>query len=210
VCRVKIATADKKTLEGTIYTYSSASSTVAISTSSTSGSSNVASTYHFIPTSQILSVSTLSAEKDVDVTAPLPQLDSHALRVREAAAIDKLLQAEQKKGKGVTGEAQELFNYFDRMFVQYCLHAKIHANKVTVYRLSGTASLSLSTTMFESTRRTERIIAKHPKTVNRPRHRFARCWKDIIRKRAMEEDQRLVEESSQLCQLFQERVVRCR
>jgi len=123
--RVKITTTAQKTIEGTVFTFSPNSNILAVDTGSTASSSG--STYHFIPSSQIVSMTTIS-EKDAEATTPLPQLDLQALKHREAAAIEKIQAADQKRGKGVTKEAQELFNHFDRIIPSFWDNKSIIVN----------------------------------------------------------------------------------
>jgi len=114
--KVKLTISGQKaTLEGTVYAFSPTSHIVAVNT----GSSSSGSTFQFIHASQIVSVVTASSEKDADAMAPIPPIDAQSLKTREAAAIERLLAAEQKKGKGVTKEAQEVFNFFDRMIPSF-------------------------------------------------------------------------------------------
>jgi len=122
--KVKVITSAQKTFEGTVFTFCPISNLLALNT----GSSGSGNTYHFVPSSQIASITTLSSEKDAEATAPLPQLDAQALKARENAAIEKLLAADQKRGKGVTKEAQELFNHFDRIIPSFWDNKSIIVN----------------------------------------------------------------------------------
>jgi hypothetical protein len=116
VNRVKIGTQQSKSFDGTVFTV--ANGLVAINTgaSTSSGtSSSAGNTFHFIPTSQISSLTTYP-DNVPESLAPY-KLDRDILQKREDKAVEKVLEQDRKVGRGVTKEAQELFNYFDRMYV---------------------------------------------------------------------------------------------
>ncbi|KAL1966921.1 hypothetical protein VTN77DRAFT_3665 [Rasamsonia byssochlamydoides] len=128
--RVRITTAPPvaSTLEGTLFTACPITNLVAINTSnpaSTAGSANQAqpSDYHIIPISRIQSFQLLSLAPSAtspdgpsftNASPPLHALDIRALKAREASAVAKLQELEARRGKGVTKEAQDLFDAFSR------------------------------------------------------------------------------------------------
>ncbi|KAL1983022.1 hypothetical protein VTN96DRAFT_569 [Rasamsonia emersonii] len=127
--RVRITTAPpvSSTLEGTLFTACPITNLVAINTSNQSapaGSANQTqpSDYHIIPISriqsfQLLSLAPSSNSTDGPFTNASPALhalDIRALKAREASAVAKLQENEARRGKGVTREAQDLFDAFSR------------------------------------------------------------------------------------------------
>lgn len=50
----------------------------------------------------------------VDALPPLGRLDIEGLRRKEAQAIAKMREFDATRGKGVTREAQEIFDHFHR------------------------------------------------------------------------------------------------
>ena len=81
--------------------------------------------YHIIPVSRIQSFQVISlasaAENSTSsfVTAqpPIGPVDIKRLEERERAKINKLKEEERNRGKGVTKEAQAIFDSFKRMYV---------------------------------------------------------------------------------------------
>ncbi|PGH14279.1 hypothetical protein AJ79_03101 [Helicocarpus griseus UAMH5409] len=123
------------THEGTLFTACPITNLIAINTSPapptpmTSGTPALAhpGDYHIIPVSSIQSFELLSlppksassnaAEQVPSFSNAYPSiypLDIRALKNREAAAIAKLHEREQRRGKGVSKEAQDLFDAFSR------------------------------------------------------------------------------------------------
>jgi hypothetical protein len=122
------------TLEGTLFTACPITNLVAINTSPppptpiTPGTPALAapSDYHIIPVSriqrfQLISLPPQSGATSAEPPAPFTNaypsiypLDIRALRNREAAAVANLQEREQRRGKGVTKEAQDLFDAFSR------------------------------------------------------------------------------------------------
>ncbi len=82
--------------------------------------------YHTIPISRIQSFQVLglapgaeSGETSFATARPsIGPVDFKQLRDRERAAIEKLKEEERNRGKGVTKEAQAIFDALRRMFVQ--------------------------------------------------------------------------------------------
>ncbi|PSK56853.1 Protein LSM12 A [Elsinoe australis] len=125
--RVKLTTsaAPSQTLEGILFTACPIFNVVAINTAPappnpTSAAFAEPGNYHVIPISTIQSFQVLSLveNKDGFATAlpPIGKLDTAKLKEREQQRVKKLKEEEAKKGKGVTAEAQALFNALDRMY----------------------------------------------------------------------------------------------
>ncbi|PNS17531.1 hypothetical protein CAC42_8074 [Sphaceloma murrayae] len=125
--RVKITTSasPSQTLEGTLYTACPTFNVVAINTAPAPPNSSSSATaepgdYHVIPISKIQSVHvvSLAENKDGFATAlpPIGKVDVAKLKEREQQRIKKLKDEQAKQGKGVTPEAQALFNALDRMY----------------------------------------------------------------------------------------------
>lgn len=116
-------------LEGTLFTACPITNLVAINTKPNLSPSDAkqaqAGDYHIIPVSQIQnfqiislpSASSNNSENSpsfADAVPPVQALDIRALKNREATAIGKVLEGEARRGKGVTQEAQDLFDAFSR------------------------------------------------------------------------------------------------
>ncbi|RDW93717.1 anticodon-binding domain-containing protein [Aspergillus mulundensis] len=120
--RVRITTNPaSSTIEGTVFAADPITNLVAVNTAD--GKQTQAGNYHVIPISRIQSFELLSlpqsaqsgeATSFADAVPPLHALDTQALRRREVEAVTKLQQGEARRGKGVTQEAQDLFNAFIR------------------------------------------------------------------------------------------------
>lgn len=116
-------------LEGTLFTACPITNLVAINTKPNLSPSDAkqaqAGDYHIIPVSriqnfQIISLPSASSNNSenppsfADAVPPVQALDIRALKNREATAIGKVLEGEARRGKGVTQEAQDLFDAFSR------------------------------------------------------------------------------------------------
>ncbi|KAH8696249.1 anticodon-binding domain-containing protein [Talaromyces proteolyticus] len=122
--RVTTAAPNASTLEGTLFTACPITNLVAINTSNQSSSptsAQQAGDFHIIPISRIQSFQLISlapsSSDGVSFTTASPSihaLDTRALKSREAAAITKVLEGETRRGKGVTREAQDIFDAFSR------------------------------------------------------------------------------------------------
>ncbi|KAF7170026.1 hypothetical protein CNMCM5623_002604 [Aspergillus felis] len=121
--RIRISTAPptSSTIEGTLFTACPITNLVAINTAD--GKQTQAGDYRIIPVSRIQSFQLLSLAPSVnpaegpsfsDAVPPVHALDIRALRAREASAVGKLQESEARRGKGVTREAQEIFDAFSR------------------------------------------------------------------------------------------------
>lgn len=121
---VRITTAQPAvTIEGTLFTACPITNLVAINTSSADAKKTQTGDYHIVPASriqsfQLLSLAPSSNSTDcpsfTDALPPVHALDTRALKAREAAAVSKAYEGEARRGKGVTREAQGLFDAFSR------------------------------------------------------------------------------------------------
>ncbi|KAL1997980.1 hypothetical protein VTN02DRAFT_270 [Thermoascus thermophilus] len=129
--RITTAAPASSTLEGTLFTACPITNLVAINVSTppptpitaANASQAQAGDYHIIPVSriqsfQLLSLAPSSNNADgpsfTDAYPALHALDIRALKAREASAVAKLQEREARRGKGVTKEAQDLFDAFSR------------------------------------------------------------------------------------------------
>ncbi|KAL2871001.1 anticodon-binding domain-containing protein [Aspergillus lucknowensis] len=120
--RVRISTSPvASTIEGTLFTACPITNLVAINTAD--GKQGQAGDYHIIPipriqSFQIVSLAPSSQNNDThsfaDAVPSLHALDIRALKAREASAVAKLQENEARRGKGVTREAQDIFDAFSR------------------------------------------------------------------------------------------------
>jgi len=126
--RVRITTAapSASTLEGTLFTACPITNLVAINTAPSPPTGDAkqaqAGDYHVIPVSRIQSFQLLALPSSnpsdspsfIDALPPIQALDTRALKAREAKAIGEAMDREARRGKGVTREAQDLFDAFSR------------------------------------------------------------------------------------------------
>lgn len=134
--RITLAPPASTTLEGTLFTACPITNLIAINTAPSSpisaGSGTPAHSqlgdYHIIPISRIQNFQLISlpppaatpsstsepASPFTNAYPSLYALDIRALRNREATAVARLQVREQRRGKGVTKEAQDLFDAFSR------------------------------------------------------------------------------------------------
>ncbi|KAJ0419397.1 anticodon-binding domain-containing protein [Aspergillus carlsbadensis] len=117
--RVRISTSPvSSTIEGTLFTACPITNLVAINTAD--GKQGEAADYHTIPISRIQSFQIVSLAQNnestsfADAAPSLHALDIRALKAREANAVAKLQESEARRGKGVTREAQDIFDAFSR------------------------------------------------------------------------------------------------
>ena len=128
--RIKLTTAapHSQTYEGTLFTACSTFNVVAINTRATAPSTDAKvqpGDYHVIPVSRIQSFQVLSLPSTTETGAssfstaqpPIGPVDVKRLEERERAKINKLKEDDRDKGKGVTKEAQAIFDSFKRMYV---------------------------------------------------------------------------------------------
>ena len=117
--RVKLVTAapNSITLEGTIFTACRTTNILAICTTSATSGSSSPSDYHLIPVSRIQSIDVLSLPTTTnpeEAQQSISRVDLKALKARETAAIRKIKERDATKGKGVTREAQDIFDALAR------------------------------------------------------------------------------------------------
>ncbi|KAG5300057.1 Lsm12p-like protein [Histoplasma capsulatum G186AR] len=133
--RVNTTSPTSTTHEGTLFAACPITNLIAINTSPppptpmTSGTPALShpGDYHIIPISRIHNFQLLSLPPHSASSSPTEQtpsfanaypsiypLDIRALKNREAAAVSKLHEREQRRGKGVSKEAQDLFDAFSR------------------------------------------------------------------------------------------------
>jgi hypothetical protein len=122
--RVTMITPTSSTYEGTVFAVCPITNVVAINTSSASGIGD----FRVVPLSQIRDFQILSTGTADGAVAPpstgfsqlsdpslaIGKIDMGPLRAREADAIAKLREHDSTRGKGVTKEAQEIFDWFKR------------------------------------------------------------------------------------------------
>lgn len=116
-------------IEGTIYTACPITNILAISGTSDSASAAQPGAYTLIPVSRIqsfniLSLPTLPVVPGTSVSAifenaqpPTARIDLKAMKAREEAAVRKIKERDAMKGKGVTKEAQEIFDGLAKTYV---------------------------------------------------------------------------------------------
>lgn len=124
--RITTAAPTTSTFEGTLFTACPITNLVAINTSPAppSGDAKQAQSgdYRVVPVSRIQSFQLLnlppssSAESPsfTDAQPTIQALDVRALKAREIKAVGEALDREARRGKGVSREAQDLFDAFSR------------------------------------------------------------------------------------------------
>ncbi|KAJ5287411.1 hypothetical protein N7478_003097 [Penicillium angulare] len=125
--RVRITTAgpSSSTYEGTLFTACPITNLVAINTSPAPAASDAkqaqSGDYHVIPVSRIQSCQLLALPSNssespsfTDAQPTIQALDTRALKAREIKAVGDILDKEARRGKGVTREAQDIFDAFSR------------------------------------------------------------------------------------------------
>lgn len=128
--RIKLTTAapHSQTYEGSLFSADPILNVVSINTRSTSNASSgnakaEPGDFHLISVSRIQSFQLLSLASDSTANTfataqpAIGPVDVKRLEERERAAINKLKEAEQNRGKGVTKEAQSIYDSFKRMYV---------------------------------------------------------------------------------------------
>lgn len=78
--------------------------------------------FNTISISQITSFKVLAPASGEEKELPTGKIDTEALRQREAKAVADAKKAEASRGKGVTAEAQELFDHISRTYVSPTNH----------------------------------------------------------------------------------------
>jgi len=132
--RVRITNALNQVIEGTLFTACPTTNVVAINTAPSKASPGAPhpGDYHVIPMAQVQQVQVLSLAGDAateggavtgarldDLMASISRIDVDALRGREEAAVRKMKEWDRTRGKGVTKEAQDIFDWFARTLPVY-------------------------------------------------------------------------------------------
>jgi hypothetical protein len=143
--RITTAQPNQSILEGTLFTACPITNLVAINTAppANPGDAKQAQNgdYHVIPISrihnfQLLALAVPSSSNSSSFTDAQPTiqaLDTRALKMRESKAIGEAFDREARRGKGVTREAQDLFDAFSRtMPARWNGHNIIVADAVTI------------------------------------------------------------------------------
>ncbi|KAF2807765.1 uncharacterized protein BDZ99DRAFT_464678 [Mytilinidion resinicola] len=126
--RIKITVAPYNTvLEGTLFTTCNITNAIAINTTPAppNPSATISSQpgdYHIIPFAHILNIELLGAGERVEGSVPgfdgalpsIAKVDLDAVRAREEATIRKIKERDAMRGRGVSREAQEIFDALAR------------------------------------------------------------------------------------------------
>lgn len=157
--RVRITTAQPipSTFEGTLFTACPITNLVAVNTAPAPNPGDAKQAqngdYRVIPISRIQNFQLLalappsnnSSSSFTDAQPTIQALDTRALRARESKAIGEALDREARRGKGVTTQAQDLFDAFSRtMPARWNGHSIIVADAVTIaapYRVDDCRSI---------------------------------------------------------------------
>ncbi|MCJ1295190.1 hypothetical protein MMC34_006752 [Xylographa carneopallida] len=110
--RLQTVPPTSRTIEGTLFTVSPALNLLTLTASPTPATE--ASTYHILPISALQSFSLVSLPAPTASLPLLPPLDHSALQSRLESTIARLRAEEARKGKGVSREAQEIFDRISR------------------------------------------------------------------------------------------------
>lgn len=118
--RVTVTSPISTSYEGTLMTADPITNLLVIATSSPApdpSATSLSGSFHLIPISSLASVPTILSLAPSSQTSsfaaalpPLAPLPIAALRAREEAAIRAMKEKDMKRGKGVTKEAQEIFD----------------------------------------------------------------------------------------------------
>lgn len=114
---MKITTAapDAASLEGTLYTADALTDLILLDTSS---AASAAAEYRILPISRIHALQVLAAGPGLAETKDqISRVDTAALQRRAEERVRALKEAERNRGKGVTREAQRIFDALKRMYV---------------------------------------------------------------------------------------------
>jgi hypothetical protein len=111
--RIRLTTTLSQTHEGTLFAADSSQDLLAIRETQAQGQS-----VHIIPLSQISSFKILAPAADNDQDGFVGgKVDVEALKQREQKAVMEAKKAEANVGRGVTKEAQEIFDHISRTYV---------------------------------------------------------------------------------------------
>ncbi|KAJ4347256.1 uncharacterized protein N0V89_011196 [Didymosphaeria variabile] len=140
--RVKITCAPhNNVLEGTLFTTCSVTNAIAINTAPAPPNpsaplSNQPGDYHIIPFAHILSFELIGSGERVSDSGPgfdgslppISKVDLAAIRAREEQTIREMKKKDAQKGKGVSKEAQEIFDAVSRLLPTRWADAQIVVN----------------------------------------------------------------------------------
>lgn len=109
-------------LEGTLFTTCNVTNAIAINTAPAPLSSQPGD-YHIIPFAHILSFELVGAGERVSASGPgfdgalppIQKVDLAAIRAREEQTIREMKKKDAQKGKGVSKEAQEIYDAVSRL-----------------------------------------------------------------------------------------------
>lgn len=117
-------------LEGTLFTTCNITNAIAINTAPAppnpaSSLAGQPGDFHIIPFAHILSFEVIGVGERVSGSAPgfegalpsISKIDIDMLKAREETTIREMKKKDAMKGKGVTKEAQEVFDFFARTYV---------------------------------------------------------------------------------------------
>ena len=127
-CSIKITCAPhNNVLEGTLFTTCNITNAIAINTAPAPPNpsaplSSQPGDYHIIPFAHILSFELLGSGERIAESGPgfdgalpsISKVDLDALRAREEQTIREMKRKDAQKGKGVSKEAQEIFDAISR------------------------------------------------------------------------------------------------
>jgi hypothetical protein len=185
-------------LEGTLFTACNLTNAIAINTASapTNPSAPLASQpgdFHIIPFAHILSFEIVGASERAVEAAPgfdaavpsISKVDIAALQAREEHTIREMKKKDAQKGKGVSKEAQELFDAIARTYVISpspitLIHNVRGLIQTLDYRPAGQTHKLSSTTRSSSSRRTRWTASRRPRIKHRARRMCARLWSTFI------------------------------
>lgn len=128
--RIKVTTVSphSQTLQGSLFTACPMLNVIAVNTAPASSDSsatpsNKPSDYHIIPIKHISSFELLSLDPNApnqtfgNLLPPIANVDIKKLREREEAKLRQLREQERNRGKGVSQEAQAIYDALRRMCV---------------------------------------------------------------------------------------------
>ncbi|KAB8345847.1 hypothetical protein FH972_022902 [Carpinus fangiana] len=177
--RISLTTSSNTTLEGTLFTACPITNLVAINTAAVPSPGD----FHVIPIAHIQTFRVLALADGASfetAAPPIARLDTRALEAREQAAIRKIREHDATRGKGVSKEAQDIFDALSRTYAAaasttcYIRHADMHPPDCPRV---GTRRPWSSTTPCSSTHRTGLTTAAPPRGRRRASSALSACWR---------------------------------
>jgi hypothetical protein len=178
--RITTAQPTQSIFEGTLFTACPITNLVAVNTAPATNPGDAKQAqngdYRVIPISriqhfQILALappSNSTSSSFTDAQPTIQALDTRALKARESKAIGEALDREARRGKGVTTQAQDLFDAFSRtMPARWNGHSIIVADAVTIaapYRVDDCRSIVEGDTAALA--RVRKVVSYYP-VINR-------------------------------------------